>query len=126
MLQLSEECYSLPDHGARVQWTVDQLVATGIVTDRKDLAAAVESFWCKLKMADEYKPAKKLKLSKVTLFQATERLGGLGEAHGLGADYGLGEVCTGEVKVHQVQGDHDTFIQGASAEAIATVINDLM
>lgn len=122
--KLSEECNSLPDRRTKVQWTVDQMVASGISTDRRDLASAVESFWCKLKMADEYKPARKLELLTVNLFKATVSLGGVGEAQGLGADYGLGEVCSGEVKVHPVQGDHDTFIQGASAKAIAKVIND--
>ena len=91
-------------------------MATGSFTDDKDLHAAVKSFWWKLKMADEYLPATKLRSPKVQFFKATE---GAGEAHGLGKDYGLGEVCEGEVVVHSIHGDHDTFIQGDSATSIA-------
>ena len=98
-------------------------MATGSFTDSKDLHAAVKSFWWKLKMADEYLPATKLRSPKVQFFKATE---GAGEAHGLGKDYGLGEVCKGEVVVHSINGDHDTFIQGKSATSIADILNSLM
>ena len=106
-----------------MQWTVDQLMATGSFTDSEDLHAAVKSFWWKLKMADEYMPSTKLRSPKVQFFKATE---GAGEAHGLGKDYGLGEVCEGEVVVHRIPGDHDTFIQGKSATSIADILNSLM
>merc|ERR1712032_971781 len=73
--KLSEECNSLADHEARLQWTVDQLMATGSFTDSDDLHAAVKSFWWKLKMADEYLPASKLRSPKVQFFKATSPSG---------------------------------------------------
>ena len=42
---------------------------------------------------------------------------------GLGADYGLSEVCSAPVVVHSIEGDHDSFIQGESAKNIAKIIN---
>ena len=98
-------------------------MATGNFKDNKDLHAAVKSFWFKLKMADEYLPATKLQSPKVQLFKATE---GAGESHGLSTDYGLGEVCLGQVVVHTVPGDHDTFIQGNSATMVADILNGQM
>ena len=118
--KLSEECNALVSHEAKVEWTVAHLMDTGSFTDKEDLSAAVESFWCKLKMADEYIPSRKMVCPTVRLFKATE---GHGEAEGLGKDYGLGEVCQGEVVVHSIVGDHDTFIQGPSAKAIAEILS---
>ena len=51
---------------------MSQLQAFGSFPDRADLLAAVESFWCKLTMADAYKPAKRLECARVQLFKATE------------------------------------------------------
>lgn len=119
--QLSAECNTLNGLEAKIKWTVGQLQATGNFSSQKeDLMAAIESFWWKLKMANDYQPCSLLEFPLVQLFKAT---GGHGEAQALGKDYGLGKVCKGEVKVHSIEGDHDTFIQGASAKAIAKIIN---
>jgi fatty acid synthase len=118
--KLSEECNALKSHQAKLEWTVSKLQAFGSFPDRADLLAAVESFWCKLMMADAYKPAKKLQCASVQLFKATE---GHNEAQGLGSDYGLSEVCSAPVVVHSIEGDHDSFIQGDSAKNIAKIIN---
>jgi len=120
--KLSEECNSLSDHEAKINWTVEKLVGSGKFQDRENIAAAVESFWCKLKMADEYTVgSQRLGSPRVTLFRTT---GGHSESEGLGEDYGLGKVCRGEVVVHKVPGDHTTFIQGNSARDIANIINE--
>lgn len=118
---MSEECNGLPDIDAKVEWTVGKLEATGMFTNKEDLHAAVSSFWFKLKMSSEYKPAKKLECPQVQLFKASETH--IVMTEGLGADYGLGDVCTATVQIHNIKGDHDTFIQGASAKAIAKIMN---
>jgi len=118
--KMTEECNSLPDHEAKVKWTAKQLLATGSFSGTQDLEAAIESFWCKLKMADEYKPSCNLRNKAVQLFKA---IGGFVESEGLGEDYGLQEVCVEPVSLYKVEGDHNTFIQGKSAETIAKVIN---
>jgi len=118
--KMVEQCNSLPDHQAKVEWTANQLLATGQFKDKHDLEAAIESFWCKLKMADEYKPSCKLKNNKVQLFKAT---GGFVESEVLGEDYGLQEVCVETITLTRIEGDHNTFIQGTSADTIAKALN---
>jgi len=119
-IKMTGECNALPDHQSKVEWTASKLLATGQFSDKKDLEAAIESFWCKLVMSDVYKPACKLKSSAVQLFKATS---GFVESEGLGSDYGLQEMCVETVALHRVEGDHDTFIQGTSAENIANILN---
>merc|ERR1712098_328258 len=52
--KLSEEGNKLESHEAKISWVVDKLAATGKFTDLTNVGEAVESFWCKLKMADSY------------------------------------------------------------------------
>merc|ERR1711934_1263479 len=62
----------------------------------------------------------KLRSSAVQLFKATT---GSNESEVLGADLGLQEMCVEKATVHRIEGDHDTFIQGKSAENIANILN---
>lgn len=119
--KMTEECNALPDHDSKIRWTAEKLKATGVLKDAlEDIEAAIESFWRKLVISDGYKPSKKLSCNTVRLFRA---IGGHLEAQGLGKDYGLGEVCEVPVEVVEVEGDHDTFIQGDGAKKIADVLN---
>jgi len=118
--KLSEECNGLPDLTSKFQWAAQKVVASGIFTDLGDVEAAIESFWKKLVISDQYKPSGVLTCPNVRLVRAS---GGHLEAEGLGEDYGLKEVCTEPVLVHRVEGDHHTFIQGKSAEEIAKLMN---
>ena len=120
ILQLSDECNGLADHTAKIHWTADQLLATGMVSDRADLEAAIESFWRKLVIADKYTPSSKLQSPTVRLFKASQ---GNAETDGLGEDYGLGTVCQETVNVYPVQGDHNTFILQPGVDTIVNILN---
>ncbi len=119
-MQLTDELLALPDHHARIKFSVDKLMSTGNFPDSNDLEKAAECFWRKLFIADEYEPSSTLK-HNIRLFKASA---GHNEAGSLGEDYGLKDVCEANIEIHTVEGDHDTFIQEKGADKIAQIMNE--
>ncbi|KAG6462008.1 hypothetical protein O3G_MSEX013000 [Manduca sexta] len=112
--KVAAELERLPDWEARVS-RIAQVVGAGDPA----LPAAAASFYRKLVIADAYKPTQKLR-APVTLFTARDNYVTLGE------DYGLREVCAGEVKTRQLAGTHRTILRGESARAIADHLSSLL
>lgn len=139
---VSAELERLADWSERVDRTV-ALLAGAASYSPEALAQAAHSFYRKLVMADRYRPAGELR-APVTLFTARDNYVALRH------DYGLSEVCTGEVtvrpiatvieasrlrlryslfarvQVRQLAGNHRTILGGAAATAIAQHVSELL
>ncbi|CAK1550869.1 unnamed protein product [Leptosia nina] len=111
---MSAELERLADWGERVA-RVAELVG-GVGVDAETLAAAAESFYRKLVVADAYRPRGKVR-APVTLFTARDNY------VELAADYGLGTVCAGALDVRQLPGTHRSILTGEPARAIADLLS---
>lgn len=45
---------------------------------------------------------------------------------GLGGDYQLSQVCDGKVLIHVIEGDHWTFLKGASVDSVVSIIHNTL
>jgi fatty acid synthase len=95
--------------------------ATQIVSDsapypKEQLAAAAASFYYKLVAADKYKPNSHFK-GPVTLIRAIDNYVQLGD------DYGLSEVCKGNIKVQPLEGNHRSILGGTTVQKIANILH---
>lgn len=111
-MQVSAELERLPSWEARLAHTTSLVGPAAGPHGAEALAAAANSFYRKLVIADTYKPAGRLR-APVTLFTARDNYVTLGE------DYGLRAVCSGELHTQQLAGTHRTILAGDAAAAIA-------
>jgi len=98
----------LSDFDARANHLTSTLVSTGVVPaeSSSDLHQAVTSFGRKMSIFHEYHPSSIIRAStRVTLVRASAS-----EVQVLGEDYGLHDVCDGEVDIHVLQGTHSSII----------------
>nr|XP_045015104.1 fatty acid synthase-like isoform X2 [Jaculus jaculus]XP_045015105.1 fatty acid synthase-like isoform X2 [Jaculus jaculus] len=103
----------------RVAVAVDLISKSHHSLDRRELSFAAQSFYHKLRAADQYKPKAKYH-GNVTLLRA--KTGGT-YGDDLGADYNLSQVCDGKVSVHIIEGDHRTLLEGSGLESIISIIH---
>lgn len=117
--KVSVELERLPSWEARVE-RVAALVgdAAGPGAGPTAVAAAAASFYRKLVAGDAYKPGARLR-SPVTLFTARDNYVAVGE------DYGLREVCAGELRTRQLPATHRTILTGEAARTIAEHVSAL-
>ncbi|XP_060583977.1 fatty acid synthase-like [Ruditapes philippinarum] len=87
----------------------------------EDIKMAARSFYQKLVNSESYQTDGQYPRS-VTLVTAEKSLQQNGP---LGHDYGLKEVCSAEVVIHKVPGDHVTFLQEDSGKSVADILNNL-
>lgn len=121
-IKIKLELLKLPSWNARVQHAADYLMKTGKFKKQQDVVTAAEIFHKLLLASYLYSPTTKYN-GDITLLRALENTNA---SDNLGKDYGLEQVCLGNVQVHVVDGDHDTFILGSNAEKCATVINQVL
>lgn len=126
---------------------VDLITKSHHGLDRRELSFAAQSFYHKLRAAEQYKPKAKYH-GNVTLLRA--KTGGT-YGEDLGADYNLSQVsgageasvlatgvmadgghrvrcaylqvCDGKVSVHIIEGDHRTLLEGSGLESIINIIH---
>ncbi|XP_028740769.1 fatty acid synthase [Peromyscus leucopus] len=103
----------------RVTAAVDLITKSHHGLDRRELSFAAQSFYHKLRAAEQYKPKAKYH-GNVTLLRA--KTGGT-YGEDLGADYNLSQVCDGKVSVHIIEGDHRTLLEGSGLESIINIIH---
>ncbi|XP_029977804.1 LOW QUALITY PROTEIN: fatty acid synthase-like [Sphaeramia orbicularis] len=120
--KLLDTLLPLSDLEARVAAVVDLITSTHKDISTDLLRFAATAFYCKLKAADVYAPASKYHGNVMLLRAKTSNL----YAQNLGADYKLKEVCDGQVSVREIEGDHHTFLEGAGAASISSIINSLL
>ena len=104
---------SQADWDARVSHMIATMVSAGVAAGDASsvLRQAVTSFYRKLYIADEYRPASILRAStRVTLVRAEDSVR---QVESLGEDYGLSAVYDGRVDVHVVPGTHESFVADA-------------
>ncbi|XP_033753240.1 LOW QUALITY PROTEIN: fatty acid synthase-like [Pecten maximus] len=117
--QLSKEMGKQKDTSGRLKVVVDTLSVLDVLKSSTDLDTAAQAFHQRLMIAIQYIPSGKLHTG-VTLIKAqSEDTGALGE------DYGLKEICDGTIHIHQVEGDHSSFITGDSSKVTAGHIQSL-
>nr|UEN71130.1 fatty acid synthase 2 [Glyphodes pyloalis] len=116
--KVASELERLPSWQARVQ-RATQLIGDATSHPADALAAAAESFYRKLVVADAYRPSAKLG-APVTLFSARDNYVTLGD------DYGLRDVCSGSLETHQLPGNHRSILLGDAARAIADRVSALL
>jgi len=120
--QLRKELLALPNYQARVNVVVQRVMTSGLPVKSTDIAFAAESLCRKIAAADKYDPKKKFK-GDITLIRAEI---GTAREEDVGRDYHLHEVTDGQVNVHVVSGDHDTFVQGKSSDTTASIITNIL
>ncbi|XP_067860263.1 fatty acid synthase [Heptranchias perlo] len=120
--KLFEKLLPLANLQARVKAVVDMITTNLKSINHNTLSFAATAFYYKLKAADEYIPATKFG-GNITLLRAktTHKL-----QEGLGGDYQLSEVCDGMVFIHVIEGDHWTFLKGASVDSIVSIIHNTL
>ncbi|XP_067914268.1 fatty acid synthase [Heterodontus francisci] len=120
--KLFEKLLPLENLQARVNAVVDMITTSHKSINRNTLSFAATAFYYKLKAADEYIPAAKFG-GNITLLRAktTHEL-----QEGLGGDYQLSEVCDGMVLIHVIEGDHWTFLKGASVDSVVGIIHNTL
>ena len=84
----------------------------------EELKIAAMSHYKKLLAAHEYTPSDKL--AEPVLLVKAEGSAELQLAH----DYQLSEVCSGQVEVHTVPGNHYSFIIDENAQRVADIIKN--
>ena len=85
----------------------------------KDVVSAfLGAFMNLLRMGEQYRAAAKVR-ADVQLIRAkiTDEMG-----KALGEDFNLKQICDGKISLTFVDGDHESFLQGSSAEEVANVI----
>ncbi|XP_070581121.1 fatty acid synthase-like [Ptychodera flava] len=107
---------------SRIKLAVSKVLSIHTSLDRESLTFAAEAFYKRLVAGDAYSPKTKYN-GDVVLIRATT---GSMSADALGEDYGLQQVCHGKVSVHQIQGDHESFIHGENAAIVATIVNNIL
>uniref|UniRef100_UPI00398F77C5 fatty acid synthase n=1 Tax=Pristiophorus japonicus TaxID=55135 RepID=UPI00398F77C5 len=120
--KLFEKLLPLESLQARVNAVVDMITTNHKGINRNTLSFAATAFYYKLKAADMYIPASKFG-GNITLLRA-KATHGLQE--GLGGDYQLSEVCEGSVLIHVIEGDHWTFLKGASVDSVVGIIHNTL
>lgn len=115
---MAAELERLPSWEARVQRTT-ALLGDSTAHAPAALAAAAESFYRKLVVADAYRPAARL-AAPVVLFSARDNYVTLGD------DYGLRDVCAGPLETHQLPGNHRSILAGDAARTIAERVSALL
>uniref|UniRef100_A0A674MU67 Fatty acid synthase n=1 Tax=Takifugu rubripes TaxID=31033 RepID=A0A674MU67_TAKRU len=104
---------------ARVNSAMDLITSAHKNINLDSLHFAATTFYYKLKAADGYVPTTKYHGNVMLIRAKTSSQ----YEENLGADYKLGEVCNGEVKVHVVDGDHRTFLEEEGADSISNIIH---
>jgi fatty acid synthase len=120
--KVKKELTGLESFEKRQDYVADLLMPTKIFPSRDDLKKAAVMFYNKLAAAFTYKPTRRYQ-GDVSLTRSSKNTQVVEK---IGEDYGLKEVCSGNVKVHVVEGTHDTFIFGDSANHVAKVINEFI
>uniref|UniRef100_A0A8C4QVB8 Fatty acid synthase n=1 Tax=Eptatretus burgeri TaxID=7764 RepID=A0A8C4QVB8_EPTBU len=111
-----------PNFDARVQSTCNEIIATHPSLVQADVGFACKAFLHRLLAADTYRPARHL-CGAATLLRATSRSQ---QGDSLGEDYGLSQVCDGEIKTHLIPGDHQSILHGECARDVAAIICGLL
>lgn len=113
------ELISLPTWEAQKMAAVKKVAeVAGKEYDPTDLENAVFSFSRKLLVCDKYRASAKYD-GNITLIKAKENRVLTGH---LAQDYGLSEMCSGQVRVESVEGTHETFLQSDSALEVASLL----
>ena len=118
--QLASKIINLPDLPSRQEEMCQVLKRAGMLSDSEasDLVKANNSFYKKLTISHNYKPAEKLQDTKVNLLRAS------GSSSRQDEDYGLRALCQ-HVSVHLLDGTHDTFFRGAGEQKALNIISPL-
>lgn len=82
----------------------------------KNIKVAAKSFVSKLSIGDKYVPKCKLR-QNITLVSAKK------SSVNLGKSYGLENVCEGNIKVIEVDGDHDSFLKTNEGKDVAAAFH---
>lgn len=121
-LKVKSELLKLTSWNERASHAADILMKTGKFKRQQEVVTAAEFFHKLLLASFLYAPTSKYN-GRVTLVRALENTNASDK---LGKDYGLEQVCRGTLKVHVVEGDHDTFILGSNADKCAKIINTVL
>ncbi|XP_021358822.1 fatty acid synthase-like [Mizuhopecten yessoensis] len=117
--QLAMELGKPADLTGRLKVVVNILSKLDVFKNSADLDTAAEAFYRRLIISEQYKPEQKLHGS-VTLIRA-----GSGDTKPLGKDYGLTQICDCTLNIHEVDGDHASFITGYRSKVTAGHIQSL-
>lgn len=108
----SSELERLEDWDARVARVTGLIMDSGLRVEKEVLKLAAYALYRRLVLGDTYKPVGKL-AAPVMLFRARDNYVPLND------DYGLREMCAGELISHELAGTHQTILEGESGSIIA-------
>ncbi|KAL8612602.1 hypothetical protein ACOMHN_006588 [Nucella lapillus] len=110
---------SAKDYTDRLEKATDMLMSSGLFPKRHDVSTAAHAYFSMLVMADKYRPSRNY-AGGIRLIRAKAHTV---DSESLGRDYNLQKVCSGQVTVDTVDGDHESFIQSDSARAVAQLLS---
>jgi len=117
-IKVRKEMLKLTSLNERLEMTTQILKSTLPSASSDDIKDAALSFYKKLVIVDKYEP-KTTYEGKVVLIKAL----GTRTAQILGEDYSLSKVCKQKVNIHDVEGNHRSFIDFPAVEKVAAYIN---
>ncbi|XP_042150461.1 fatty acid synthase-like [Ixodes scapularis] len=120
-LQVKRQMVQYPTWEAKQEAATDLLLAgiSDVRPSREDIALATSAFYDFLKAGSAYAPTAKFR-GDVTLVKPSRPRK---VAMQVPPDYGLSECCEGKVRIHVVEGLHETFILGKGALECANLIS---
>merc|ERR1719309_1637692 len=112
MKQMKEKLKASENWEGRIK-----LISEVLKVDHNKLFPTISGFHDRFNMAGKYTPVENYKGSPV-LIKASNNP----SKDRLGESYGLQDVCTQTVSIYEVEGTHDSFLEGKSAEKVAEII----
>jgi len=112
MKQMKEKLKASENWEGRIK-----LISEVLKVDHNKLFPTISGFHDRFNMAGKYTPVENYKGSPV-LIKASNNP----SKDRLGESYGLQDVCTQTVSIYEVEGTHDSFLEGKSAEKVADII----
>jgi fatty acid synthase len=112
-----ETMMGLKDLDERVKYAVKLLSTELPKISENAMSKAMNSFYRKLIASDVYEPKGKLATAPLLIRASTNDM-----LTTLGEDYQLNQISRNPAVVHSVEGSHQSFIKGRSAEDVSEII----
>ncbi|KAJ8025187.1 Fatty acid synthase [Holothuria leucospilota] len=105
----------------RLDLAVSQVLEVVSDIDKEDVAFSINTFVKRMWLGKNYQPKTKYK-GCITLLKAKVSSQ---EFFNKTTDYNLFKICSGEVKVHEIEGDHETIMQEPGLESVVQKMKEL-
>ncbi|GFY64482.1 fatty acid synthase [Trichonephila inaurata madagascariensis] len=120
-INFKEKLRSLSSTSERIKYTAHKLKTFFKNMTEEDLQMAFDLFNKKVQMAIKYSPKRKFR-QDVILIKAEKSFSLSGSTS---ETLDVEKDCDGEIIVHTIKGSHKSFIEGACAQEVASILNGI-